>query len=145
MKVLLVEDHRELSDELQRILHAIGGFQVVSACATSREALAWLARHSGGWDLALVDLFLQEGNGFEVLRGCAGRDEQQKVVVFSNYAREPAREYARQAGADAFFDKALELDALVAYCASHAKACRLRSGPSPRPRTRQAARPGERR
>ena len=124
MRVLLVEDHRDLREEIQRALHAIPGVQVVQACATSGEALAWLGRHPDGWELALVDIFLQEGNGFDVLRSCGGRADHQKAVVISNYTREPARECARQAGADAFFDKAQEMDALVRYCVVRASACR---------------------
>ena len=124
MRVLLVEDQQDLREEIQRILHAIPGVQVIQACATSGEARDWIAQHVDGWDLALVDLFLQEGNGFDVLRACAMRPAHQKVVVLSNYTRDPARQYARLAGADAFFDKSLEMDALVGYCVARALACR---------------------
>jgi DNA-binding NarL/FixJ family response regulator len=123
MRVLLVEDNRDLREQLQRILHAIPGAQVVQACATSAEAVDWLAAHPRHWDLALVDLFLKEGNGFDVLRSCERREPHQKVAVISNYSREPAREYARHAGADAFFDKSFDLHALVEYCVAHARAC----------------------
>lgn len=116
-----------MRDEIERILHAIAGVRVVQACTTSAEAVQWLAGHAGAWDLALVDLFLEDGHGFDVLRACRTRAEHQKVAVISNYTREPVREYARQAGADAFFDKSLELDALVGYCTSHAEACRART------------------
>jgi two-component system OmpR family response regulator len=148
MRVLLVEDHRDLREQLRRTLQAIGGVQVVQTCTTSAEAVEWLARHPEHWDLALVDLFLQEGNGFDVLRSCQRRAAHQRVVVISNYSREPAREHARQAGADAFFDKSFDLDALVQYCVSHAAACRPRAAPArasaPAARRRQAAGPGER-
>ena len=40
----------------------------------------------------------------------------QRAVVLSNYTRDPVREHARLAGADAVFDKSFELEALVAYC-----------------------------
>jgi DNA-binding NarL/FixJ family response regulator len=132
MRVLLVEDHRQLCEELQLVLHTIPDVQVIQTCATSGQALAWLGGNRDGWDLALVDLFLQEGNGFDVLRGCGGRADHQKVAVISNYTRDPAREHARQAGADAFFDKSLQMDALIAYCVARAEAWRLRtrtSGP----------------
>jgi two-component system OmpR family response regulator len=134
MRVVLVEDQEDLREHLQRTLEAIPGARVVLACATAREALDWLSAHPRSWDLALVDLFLYEGNGFEVLRVCKQRAPGQKVAVISNYSREPAREYARQAGADAFFDKADELDALVEFCAGHARSCRPPAVPQARAR-----------
>jgi CheY-like chemotaxis protein len=89
---------------------------VVAIAATQRQASDWLAAHPDGWDLALVDLFLAEGHGFEVLRRCRKVRPHQRAVVFSNYTREPVRERARETGADAVFDKSFELDALLEYC-----------------------------
>jgi DNA-binding NarL/FixJ family response regulator len=145
MKVLLVEDQRELCDEIQRVLHAQPDVRIIQACATSGEALSWLARYMDAWDLALVDIFLQEGNGFDVLRACAMRSRHQKVAVLSNYTREPLRQYLRQAGADAFFDKSMELDALLAYCLSQAEVCRARARASLNGRALDFGPTGERR
>jgi two-component system OmpR family response regulator len=120
MKVLVVEDNADIQEQLREIIDAIPGTTVVGVCSTSEQAREWMAVHPEEWDLAVIDLFLREGHGFDVLRGCRRRRPEQKAVVLSNYTRHPAPEYAMQAGADAFFDKALDLDKFQAYCARQA-------------------------
>ena len=128
MRVLLVEDNARMADEFRRTLESMERTEVVATARTQQEAIAWLRLHPDGWDLALVDLFLQQGHGFEVLRHCRKLRRDQRAVVVSNYTRDPVRDHARQAGADAVFDKSFELDALVDYCAEFARclAARLR-------------------
>ena len=120
MRVLLVEDNTALREEVSRTIQAITGAEVVKTASTGQAARDWLLDHPDGWDLALVDLFLEQGNGFEVLRSCRRLHPHQKVAVMTNYAREPVRSYVREAGADAFFDKSFDMEALVDYCVAHA-------------------------
>jgi DNA-binding NarL/FixJ family response regulator len=124
MRVLLVEDHSLVCEQLQRTIQAIPGAEVVQVARTARDATDWLRAHPDGWDLAVVDLFLAQGHGFEVLRRCRERRADQKAVVLSNYTRDPVRQYAREAGADAVFDKSLEMDALVEYLVRFGSAAR---------------------
>lgn len=115
MKVLLVEDNPLVCEQVTRTLQAIPGAQVVKVAGTEPQASEWLSAHPDGWDLALVDLFLGKGHGFDVLRRCRSRRPDQRAVVLSNYTRDPVRQYAREAGADAVFDKSFDMDALVEY------------------------------
>jgi len=43
-------------------------------CETEHEARAWLSHNNGDWKLAIVDLFLKEGSGLGVLKGCQHRN-----------------------------------------------------------------------
>ena len=116
MRVLLVEDNARMADEVRRLLESMERTVVVAVARTQQQAVDWLRLHPDGWDLALVDIFLAQGHGFDVLRACRRVRPEQRAIVVSNYTREPVREHARQAGADAVFDKSLELDALADYC-----------------------------
>lgn len=116
VKVFLVEDNAMLQEQVRHTLEAIPGAEVVQVAVTAQQAGDWLDAHPDGWDLALVDLFLAKGHGFEVLRRCRDRKPHQRAVVLSNYTRDPVRAHAAQAGADAVFDKTFDMDALVAYC-----------------------------
>lgn len=116
MRVLLVEDNTALQQELSRAIGAIPGAQLAHVAAAGAQAVDWLSDNPRAWDLAIVDLFLASGHGFQVLRHCTPRLPHQRAVVVSNYTRPPVADYARQAGADRFFDKSLELDALLQYC-----------------------------
>jgi len=130
----LVEDNEIVLENLMEALQEIACVQVTGhgatqaeqeiACvqvtghgATQAEASQWLSSHDGEWHLAIVDLFLKEGNGLGVLAGCRKREPYQKVVVLTNYATEEIRRRAADLGADAVFDKSSELDDLFAYCA----------------------------
>ena len=117
MRVLLVDDNPTVCQQVVRSLEAIPGTEVVKVAEDEPQATEWLRDHPDGWDLALVDLFRGQGHGFNVLRRCRNRQAHQKAVVLSNYTRDPVRQYAREAGADAVFDKSLDLDALMEYIA----------------------------
>jgi DNA-binding NarL/FixJ family response regulator len=127
MKVLLVEDSMEIQQQVRAILEAIPGTELVSVFDTAPRAGDWLEQHPAGWDLAVVDLFLREGHGFDVLRRCRRRKPHQKAVVLSNYTRAPVADYALQAGADAFFDKSFELERFVQFCLSQSAICKAMS------------------
>lgn len=114
-RVLLVEDNPQWRTELRRWA-AAWGHAVVHEAGTADAALAWLRGHAKDWDLALVDAFLVQGNGYTVLKQCRSRSPGQRVVMLSNYARPEAREQALLLGADRFFDKHSELDACLQYC-----------------------------
>jgi DNA-binding NarL/FixJ family response regulator len=116
MRVVLVDDNAMLRETLRDLLQEDPGTQVVFEARSEAEGRAWLQQNRDGWDLLVVDLFLPDGNGFKVLRECEVRHPHQRAVVLSNYAVEHVRDYALKAGADAFFDKSGDLQALQEYC-----------------------------
>lgn len=116
MRILLVEDHAVTQELLRQMLALVPGAEVVHVATTSAEAVDWLSRHDDGWELAVIDLFLADGHGFDVLRKCQGRAAHQRAVLLTNYTREPVRENARRAGADAVFDKTTEMKGFIAWC-----------------------------
>lgn len=124
MRVLLVEDNAAVLENMQRMLRAMPKTEVVQVARTETQANDWLASHPNDWDVALVDLFLAEGHGFNVLQHCRKRLPHQRAVVVTNYTQDQARHYAAKAGADAVFDKSCEMDALLAYLAGLNKAWR---------------------
>lgn len=116
----LVEDNTTILNNLIETLREIADVEVMAHAATQVDALSWLQQHEGAWHLAIVDLFLKEGNGLGILAGCRKRAAYQKVVVLTNYATQDIRLRAAQLGADEVFDKSTELDNLFAYCARQA-------------------------
>jgi two-component system OmpR family response regulator len=129
----LVEDNEIVLENLIEALREITSVEVTGHGATQAEASRWLSTHDGEWNLAIVDLFLKEGNGLGVLAGCRNRQPYQKVVVLSNYATADVRQRAADLGADAVFDKSSELEDLFAYC-------REQTDRESRPENRQAQR-----
>ena len=90
--------------------------------ATSEDAaIAWLETHETVWQLAVVDLFLEQGSGLGVVRWCRNRRADQRVVVLTNYATVAAVNSAIALGADAVFDKSTEIDQFLEFCGADAE------------------------
>ena len=111
----LVEDNARIREHLIPTLEDLADAQVLGFAETESDALQWLHAHDGEWSLAVVDLFLKEGSGLGVLKGCKGRKPYQRVVLLTNYATPEIRRQALALGADAFFDKSTELVELFDY------------------------------
>jgi DNA-binding NarL/FixJ family response regulator len=115
-RAYIVEDSPMIRDNLIETLQELALVEPVGVADTEQEGKRWLAQNDGFWDLAIVDLFLREGSGLNILEACRGRRPEQKIVVLSNHATNDVRWRCAQLGADAVFDKSTEIDALVEYC-----------------------------
>lgn len=116
VRAYIVEDSPTIRENLIETLQELASVEPVGVADTEREGRQWLSSHDGQWDLAIVDLFLREGNGLGILAACRTRRPGQRMVVLSNHATRDMRTRCHQLGADAFFDKSTEIDALVDYC-----------------------------
>ena len=105
LRVFLVEDLQRMRGLLGDLFASIGGFRVVAAASTEAEANLWLDDHPGGWDVAVIDLVLEQGAGMNVIRRCRMDPNAGRVVVFSSYATPGVRKHCLDLGADAVFDK----------------------------------------
>lgn len=116
---ILIEDSKTIQDALIPSLAEMADARVIAVAATSAGALAALNEHGSSWQLAVVDLFLKEGNGLTILRACRDRRADQHVVVLTNYATEEIRQTCRDAGADGIFDKSTELEDFFELCETY--------------------------
>ena len=116
LRTYIVEDNATIRENLIGTLEELASVRTAGWSETEHDAKSWLGANAGGWDLAIVDLFLKQGSGLGVLEACRGRSALQRVVVLSNYATPDMRKRCAQLGADAVFDKSNEIDALVDYC-----------------------------
>lgn len=111
LQVALVEDSAQIRDRLVEALAAIQGVSVAFHAETENDALAKL--RSRVWDVAILDLQLKQGTGLGVLKGLrADGKPHRTVAVFTNYGFPQYRERALALGADFFFDKARDFEAL---------------------------------
>jgi DNA-binding NarL/FixJ family response regulator len=117
----IVEDHVAIRESLAEALAELAGIRTVGQAGSVREALAWLADPARPWDIAIVDLLLPDGSGLQVLRALQGRAAGRRVVVLTATATELVRTSCERLGADAVFDKAMDTEALLAWCAAAAR------------------------
>lgn len=115
-RAYIVEDSPTIRENLIETLQELALIDPVGTAETENEGKKWLAQNDAYWDLAIIDLFLKEGSGLNILAACRLRRPTQKMVVLSNHATTDVRWRCAQLGADAVFDKSTEIDALVEYC-----------------------------
>ncbi len=112
---ILVEDNATIVESLVPALQEIAGLECIGSADTAKGAIAALA-NDARWNLAVIDLFLKEGSGLEVLQAIQTRRFDQRVVVLSNYATADMRRVFSELGADASFDKSTEIEKFFEYC-----------------------------
>ena len=103
---------------------------MVATVSTEAEALAWVEQNVDGWQLAVIDLVLDQGSGMSVIARCRRFGPAAKVVVFSNFVTPGIRKHCMQLGADEAFEKNTEMQAFLDYCASLSEAAQSRPAPA---------------
>jgi DNA-binding NarL/FixJ family response regulator len=116
VRVFLVEDMKQVQSVLADLLAGLGDFPLVETLATEAEARLWLSEHAGAWDLAVLDLVLEQGSGMAVISSARATARQGgRVVVFSDYASDGIRNHCLRLGADAVFLKS-QMREFMDYC-----------------------------
>jgi DNA-binding NarL/FixJ family response regulator len=116
LKVVLIEDSVDLRDTLGAFLAHMAGVEVVGGAADEQSALELLQRQRP--DLAIIDLKLERGSGVGVLQALSkhpARFGRPRTVVFSNHGHAIIRQRCLALGVERFFDKATEMEALLAF------------------------------
>jgi two-component system OmpR family response regulator len=112
LRVALVDDSERIRARLAEMLGEIPNVEIAFAADTEGEAVRLIAQEE--WDVLILDLQLRVGTGLGVLRamqGLRGHDER-VAMIFTNYGFRQYRERTIALGADYFFDKARDFDAL---------------------------------
>lgn len=124
MRIYLVEDNAIIRDNLAGALAELADTTLAGSAEGEKQAVAWLTTQPDEWDLAIVDVFLKEGNGIGVVAASKVRRPDQRLVVLTNYASTGVREQCLKLGADAVFDKSHDIDRLVDFCLEQSAALR---------------------
>lgn len=116
LRIYLVEDNAIIRENLAAALAELADTAMCGSADGEKVAVAWLKANPDAWDLAIVDVFLKEGNGIGVVAAGKTRRSDQGLVVLTNYASSGVREQCLKLGADAVFDKSHDIDNLVDFC-----------------------------
>jgi len=111
LKILIIEDERELLDNLESYLGSFGDeFEVITA-PTGEEGIAALEDRSD-FDLLLTDVRLPGMDGIDVVRRTVEGWPDVKIVVMTAYGSRELRSTAETEGALRFVEKPIDLDSL---------------------------------
>ena len=108
MKVFLVEDSPLVLARLRELLSSLPDVGIVGEAAGASEAIAGILASEP--DIALLDLNLKEGSGFDVLRALGGRMPRTRFYMLSNFSAYPYRQLALRLGARDFLDKTKDIE-----------------------------------
>ena len=110
MDIFFVDASPQSRGRLKELVERLDGAHVTGYAGSARAAIAAILDKRP--DVVLLDVKLEEGSGFDVLREVRRREPGIDCYVLSNYASEPYRSYARRLGAAGYFDKTTELGEL---------------------------------
>jgi two-component system, NarL family, invasion response regulator UvrY len=112
LRVLVAENHPDLSEVISRIVDAEPDMHCVGRVASASEVVE-AARESGA-DAVVLDLSLHGGSGMQLIEELTQSLPQVRVIVFSGLANaeEAARETKRR-GAAEFVSKGCDFNVLL--------------------------------
>ena len=123
--VLVVDDESEIRESLSEILREEG--YTVTSSATASEALVLL--HDAPYDVLLLDIWLPDRDGLEVLseiRSVAS-ESMPEVIIISGHGTIETAVRATKLGAFDFLEKPLSIDRTLILLKNAVEARRLRS------------------
>jgi len=110
VKLLIVDDS---SAVYGRLLEMLGGVEHLTALSIARSLHEAVEKGRQLCpDAVVLDVRLPDGSGLDALSRIKRDSPGTRVYIFTNQIE--FRDKARRAGADGFFDKSLEFEALVA-------------------------------
>ena len=110
MKVFLVEDSALLRERLLSIVASVPGTQSVGHAGTAQAAISGIQNTRP--DIVVLDIQLEEGNGFDVMQVIRKVLPEVKFYVLTNFANEAYQRKAERLGAHGFFDKSRQFEEL---------------------------------
>lgn len=105
LKVFIVEDAVNMQAALQDLVCSVTQAEIVGMAPSEATAMEWAGANGGRWDLAIVDLTLEQGDGFSIVRRLKQDPDCGTLVVFSAFVTDVIRRHCRSLGADAVFHK----------------------------------------
>lgn len=110
MRLLIVEDEKELCDTVAKSLYGAG--YEVDTCYDGDEALDYIL--SDDYDLIVLDLNLPGMDGMDILRELRKKDEETKVLILSARSQIADKVEGLDAGANDYMEKPFHLQELEA-------------------------------
>jgi two-component system, NarL family, invasion response regulator UvrY len=111
LRVLIAENHADLSESLARIIDSEPDMHCVGQVACASAVLS--AVQGSGANVLVLDLGLQGGSGFELIEGLAENVPELRIVVFSGLCNEVLAREILHRGAAAFVTKGCDPNVLL--------------------------------
>jgi DNA-binding NarL/FixJ family response regulator len=111
-RILLVEDHNALRGSIATILERERDLEVIGQSGSVAECRS-LVSSDQGFDVAVVDLFLPDGDGTELIGDLREANPNASVMVLTTSLNPHEHARAREAGAEEVVSKASSIEEIV--------------------------------
>jgi len=110
MKVLVIDDSKDIRKVLRKIISGLGA-EIIGEASNFNDGLE-LAKKSDP-HVIILDIKLGNGSGFDILKKIKSKKNSPVVILFSNYSAKQYRDKALKEKADYFFNKTDEFSELI--------------------------------
>lgn len=110
-RIYIIDDSEPIRQRLIKLLADSSNVQVIGESACAQGALAAMGRLQP--DVLVLDIRLPGQSGIELLRKVKQRQADLQVFIMTNYDYPEYRRQSMRAGADMFFNKAKDFEALI--------------------------------
>lgn len=117
--VFLVEDSHIICDRLRRLIDAEEGLAVIGTANTASSAVRELRNLTP--DAVIIDIALEEGDGFDVLAHVKSLHPKPLAIMLTNYTYVSYKVRGLSEGAEHFFDKSTEFNEVITTLKLHAR------------------------
>ena len=108
LRIAVIEDSPDYLAAIASALARLPQVVLVGTADTAAEGIQMVHREAP--DLLLVDMFLKQGTGIEVLQHFQVHARSMAVIVMTNAPSPQLERYCQELGATGFFDKAEGFD-----------------------------------
>ena len=106
MKVVIVENSALVRQRLAAMITGLPGIELAGEARSAVQALKLIRRCHP--EAVVLDIRLQDGNGFDVLRQVKREPGAPVVIMLTSFPSNKAWQTCRTLGGEFFFDKAIE-------------------------------------
>lgn len=108
MKIFIADDSSLLCRQLIELFCELKGIEITGQAQSAQEAFDAIRLLRP--DVITLDIQMFGGRGIDLLRQIRQDNSDSVVIILTNCSSPPYRKKCMQAGADFFFDKAIEID-----------------------------------
>ncbi|NTV37745.1 MAG: response regulator [Anaerolineales bacterium] len=119
LSVLVVDDTAAIRERVMSLISNVPGVEALEAVGSAKEAYARMKERMP--DVLILDVFMPEVNGIEMLRAIKKTKPSPVIIMFTSYPFPQYRDLCMKAGADFFFEKSTEFNLIAGTLASLAR------------------------
>lgn len=111
-RVLVVDDNEAITTRIEKQFSSHAVIKVVNVINNGKEALDYIIKHQGEYDIICMDIILPEIDGLSILKRMKQEHIKKKIIVLTSYKKEYTINMTNQYGVSYYMLKPFSMLAL---------------------------------